>query len=593
MFSCRSKFDCLPNEIVYLIFDYLSSNEIIESFVGLNQCLNDVVRCHVKKLDVTKGWSCDKQKLEWILSTIEILKIDRYHVDFLCRKLSMNLCMKKYKSLLRLIADKIFGHQQAIDQFEVEYFRKFPRINSIEFVNVTNWSKFICENQINQVSICFDDHIRHNPNELSRIPETVTRFSSNLLINPKNFHKNLVDLNICVLSIDDLIDILRYSPNVEHLSVKFCETFYYFHPTNYDFKGVLLNLNRLTRLTRLSIETKLCEDFLTNKYLNFNEIKYFIEISCPNRIKLKLKFHFILFDEQLCSTIENFKIEFIDFDFYGSFILDENLSLIEQLVSSNSNFSYHIENVNERIHIYSLPFRFDCLYGFENCSLLNRECSYTNVRSLYFTQNQQNSKISFQLLVQRMPFLRSIYFRSKSDEILSKLPMDEEKFEYLRRFYFKCDCIETILVDLLDRMPLLEHLTSSNEKFLRKENVYPLIKELNLEECQMKSFDLLPIVTPNLMNLYLNAQTLSLSSLFQLIYFLFTELIQLKLLSFKYISFIGKDPLSYRNQLERVLNLLKQRHHRFQQFKFETHNGRVIFCFQLLSSFTSNDNKTI
>lgn len=63
---------------------------------------------------------------------------------------------------------------------------------------------------------------------------------------------------------------------------------------------------------------------------------------------------------------------------------------------------------NGLLHLYSLPFVFSKLYGFICYSKLNKQCSRSIVRYLYFTRFDQNRIFSFESLGKQMANLISI-----------------------------------------------------------------------------------------------------------------------------------------------------------------------------------------
>ena len=144
---------------------------------------------------------------------------------------------------------------------------------------------------------------------------------------------------------------------------------------------------------------------------------------CPSETtlkKLSLKFYGISLTENLWSTIKQYKERYDCFDLYVSFFAQHNLQqLINDTVLSDKEVTFHFETAilrtwsretNRILHVYTLPFVSEQLYGFTSCSELSTQCSYSTVRHLYCAKDQSSQNISFQSLGKRMPIFLSIHF---------------------------------------------------------------------------------------------------------------------------------------------------------------------------------------
>ncbi|UJR18363.1 hypothetical protein I4U23_005266 [Adineta vaga] len=75
--------ETLPNEVIYNIFNFLTTLDVVRGFTQLNHRFDVLVRFHVKEIDLTDSWQGNQQYLQRICETIQTLKIDRYHTYLL------------------------------------------------------------------------------------------------------------------------------------------------------------------------------------------------------------------------------------------------------------------------------------------------------------------------------------------------------------------------------------------------------------------------------------------------------------------------------------------------------------------------------
>ncbi|UJR11932.1 hypothetical protein I4U23_016110 [Adineta vaga] len=412
--SQSTSFMKLPNEIVYHIFDFLNSFDILLSFAHLNYHYDNLIKSYIKSLDLTKGWTGNQQDLQWLCSTVQILKIDRFYFYLLD-----NCSFLQLQSLLNI------GDISEYDEW----------ISKMNLKSLTIWSD--------------DSSPYHDTNIV--ISESVVRFSTNLRIN----------------------------------------------------LPVIDNLEPLNKLNSFSLSAKYGKGMEKNIDLPFNDIEFFIDNYCLNKNILKritLQLNFITFDEHFWSAIERYKNMYDHFDFYGIF-QDENE--ITENILNDTHFVYHIERRKiyytlNNIHIYSLPFRINKLYGFKSCSELNFSVSSSSVRRLYFSGTYE---ISFESLIKRMSNLTSIncYVGTNDccDRNVKEIFVDKDIFYHVRSLYFKMGCdsdtcrCRKILDCLLHQMPYLECLNTSEMEFLYGNRSLPPIKQLIRQYCDLKLVDLL------------------------------------------------------------------------------------------------------
>ncbi|CAF3351904.1 unnamed protein product [Rotaria socialis] len=562
----KTKFVVLPNEVLCHIFDYLTVVDIIRSFSHFKLRYNDLIRFYVKQIDLTINWKGNRQELKWISDIIQILKVDRYRIHLLS-----------------------------------DY--QFPTLNSLHLVNVFKWNKIISNMNLKSLSLWFDDN-HLSSYDPGKIPRTIVRFFSNIIHNSNSFHENFIQMSISIGSMMDLIEIIERTPNIENLSVTFAYHFDHigsirksFDLTHFDSSP--WKFDRLKKLKKISFTTKdVKSKESNNEYLPFNQIEIFIEQCCPDETILKrisIKFDRIKYSNDIWSTINRYKNIFDRFDFYGSFIVyDEDLTHVK--IASNDKFDYHTEGdissypYHFYIHIYSLPFTFDKLYGFSSCDELSSRTSYISVRHLYFTETHLHDRcLSFEFLSKRMPYLISIdciapfNHASANNKIIPALIIDHGIFHHVNDLRFKsyccdkyCDC-QNVLPQLITRMPNLRSLTTFDDAFLRSNNLLPHITQLNLSEWDFKSFDILIQHLPQLTILALSDIKPYIGELSRTVSSLFIKFPSLKLLSFQCSPDRSNERIPYRKMIQESLATAQNMNSHLRHLTLDLECGGIVF----------------
>ncbi|CAF1162988.1 unnamed protein product [Adineta steineri] len=367
---------------------------------------------------------------------------------------------------------------------------------------------------------------------------------------------DLIDLDICIPSMVHLLKIVERTPNLQRLSA----TFAYHFDERYDsenypytyFDMITTNFRPLINLKYLSFSTKPINSIKINDPLPFDQIQLFIDqcyLKTTILRKVNLKFDYIIFNENLWSTIVRYKNTFDHFNFYASFMVNDKASIIKIIPSHNDHFDYHIEDgdplhaYTRFVHIYSLPFAFDTLHGFISCSELSSRSSFLNVRYLYSTRTLLARPISFELLTTRMPNLISIdcdfSFYHDCNTKTSQLILDQGIFNYIRFFRFmsycsskKCVCF-TQLPQLLDRMPRLQCLITFDDPPEYAWHPLPPIQRLDSRRCDFISFYNLSEHAPHLSTLFVYYTISSVRELSDILSSLYMRIPSLKLVSIK------------------------------------------------------------
>ncbi|CAF4080855.1 unnamed protein product [Rotaria sordida] len=308
-----------------------------------------------------------------------------------------------------------------------------------------------------------------------------------------------------------------------------------------------------------------------------------------------MKFDRIKYSKDIWSTINRYKNIFDRFDFYGSFIVDEE-DLSHVKISSDEKFDYHIEGDisshpdNCYFHIYSLPFTFDKLYGFTSCDELSSRTSYISVRHLCFTETHLHDRcLSFEFLSKRMPYLISIdciapfNHGSVHNKTIPVLIIDHGIFHRVNYLRFKtyccdkyCDC-RNVLPQLLTRMPNLRSLTTSDDAFLRSNHLLPHITQLNWSEWGFKSFDILIKHVPHLTILALGDIKPYIGELSRTISFLFLKLPSLKLLLFQFSPDRSNDRTPYRKMIQESFITAQNMNNHLRHLRLDFEYEGIVF----------------
>ena len=201
-------FASLPNEIVYYIFDFLAAFDILRVFARLNRRYDDLIKFHIQRLDLTDDWQGDHHQLQCICGFIQKIKIDQRHLNYL------------------------FNYQ-------------FSQLHSLNLLNIFDWQNVIARTNLKNLRLWLKEYI-HLDEVL--IPQTVIRFSVNVLMNANAFHSNLIHLTLCVRSISHLIKIVERTPNIQYLNV----TLWPYHMSTNEEPSLISNFRRLMALQNLS-----------------------------------------------------------------------------------------------------------------------------------------------------------------------------------------------------------------------------------------------------------------------------------------------------------------------------------------------------
>ncbi|CAF0909744.1 unnamed protein product [Adineta steineri] len=480
---------------------------------------------------------------------------------------------------------------------DVKY--QFSQLHSLHLVNIPDWAKVISNMNLKSLSVFFDEDHKYYCEE-GFIPQTVTRFSTNMLFDADKFHMDLIDLDICIPSMVRLFEIIERTPNLQRLSATFVDNWFDpFDLENYpysDLEMIATKLRPLINLKYLSFSTKHSIGPKTNERLPFDQIQLFIDqcyLKTTILKKVNLKLHYFVFNEDLWSTIVRYKNTFDRFHFYGLFIVNDKTSIIKIIPSHNNHFDYHIEECDPLhsqtcfVHIYSLPFVFDTLHGFISCSELSSRSSFLSVRYLYSTRAVLARPISFELLTTRMPNLIfigcDVRFDHDCNIKVSHIIFDQDIFNYVSTFRFipncssiECNCF-TQLPQLLDQMPRLQYLITSKDPLEYVRHPLPSIKRLDCQQCNFGSIYKLPEYAPHLSMLSFRGAISSVRELSDIISSLYMRIPSLKFVSIEAYRTDYSNGLSCAKIAKEALVRVKKMDNRLRYLTLFCEHGIIEF----------------
>ena len=299
----KTLFTALPNEIVYWIFEFLNTSDIMKAFVQLNYRYRDVVRHYVKHIDLIDSWQIYRSELQYICQSVESVKVDRYGLD-------------------------LFTNYQ------------FPQLHSLFLINLVHWEKLLRHMSLQNLKIWFqsddddyDDSRTPSFGKYRSLPLTIRRFSSNGWFNPTYCHENLTHLNVYVSGIWNLLEITERTRNIQHLSVHFNRNFNTWGKDTDDaknnFEAVTTKFQRLSNLNSIAFTTmNSTREYNCNEAFPFYQLQLFIDNCCPKKAILKkvtLQLLNISFNEEFWSIIQQYKNTFDSFNVYILFGTKDNL----------------------------------------------------------------------------------------------------------------------------------------------------------------------------------------------------------------------------------------------------------------------------
>jgi hypothetical protein len=395
----KTSFNCLPNEIIFLIFDYLSYNDIIYTFFFLNQRLNNLLLKNQHYSNYLELPTTNLDTWEIILSIIgsQIKCLNITTID-------LSFPLRYFPNLKSLIISSLYGLSEEILKYIIEN-NQFQNLSSFKIKHEKIFTNPYLPDNVIYVDNIFEKVFNQN-NSLEIFEYSLMirceLYACNLQIN-----LNLHSLILALTSFHTIFDLIQYTPNLKYLKVKTGVPFANSHPIN----TINIKLKQL-HLTLSKI----------NEYVDFDRVIDGIKQFSSSLICLSLDLvdysvrginEFSFSRLKLPQLSESMK-ELKQFHFYfklPSFQYNNDVDLsqfeAQHCFNHNSSFGMHDD------YLYTLPFHFrnfyECFQDFNDVKLNNYEILKNNSRIWY------NVK-SIQLPV------RFGYNRNFVEELKTKMP---------------------------------------------------------------------------------------------------------------------------------------------------------------------------
>ena len=406
-------FDYLPTELIFYIFNYLSKNEIIYTFLFLSPRLHQILLDNCNYLDYFETPSTNLNQWKKLLPVtrpyIKTLNINQTNSAF---------PLRYFPNLKSLIVSSPCGLSNQLFRLIIES-TQFNQLRSLK-IKENNKSVDLCKNtpSTNQENLW--KKILNNQNSLE-ILESFLSMSIFPIINQFHLQMNF-NLHSLTIKLDNyhlIFSLIKFTPNLDYLSIQ--------SPPPREFQQGTSSTE--IKLKKLFI--KLIDD-LQNFSLAFaqiylNRLIRDIELFSSSLICLSLDligldlqdtnefpFNNIIF-EQLMQSMVQLK----EFHFYAKVPQRCDENILSRFENSFWLDRQWIFGMHER-YIYTLPFRFDDLYefshDFDHIRLTDDQILKKNPRSWYHVKSIElypieKYKVNFiEQLEIKMPKLNLIKF---------------------------------------------------------------------------------------------------------------------------------------------------------------------------------------
>jgi hypothetical protein len=452
-------FDSLPTEIIFIIFDYLSSNDIIYTFFFFNQRFNNLLLKNQRYLTYlefpTTNLKIWEKILSMIGSQIECLNINTIHLSF---------PLSYFSNLKSIIISSPFG----LPDEELKY-------NHIFF----------------DKDYLFETIFNHgNSLETLTIPLFYAQHIHNLKVN-----SNLHSMTLNIFSFENIFLLIPYTPNLKYLNVVSHMPHRNAHQISINRTNIKLKQLYLT--LHYQDQTLNNFDFLTSSIKQFSSSLICLSI---NLIYLNMTD----FDEIPLNSIKlqqflESMIELKQFHLYVK--LDKYSINCDKILSGFKNeywFDHNWSFGMHRNYFYTLPFHFDSLYQFDDgfrevksnnpLILINNRRIWFNVKSVELEKSFYYDRNFVRELKIKMPKLNSITLSDhlsvykRETQVLSATNDEREKtnlrLDNVTTIQFTCGPIEDIKDWIISFLPNLRYLSLSFTKFHSIDNeLIPILNQ--------------------------------------------------------------------------------------------------------------------
>ena len=413
--------DRLPTEVIFLLFNYLSNNDIIYAFYNFNQRFNSLLlqskQHYLTHLELP---ATNLDKWESILSEISF-GLESIHIN----TVDLSLRLNTFINIKSIIISLPFNYPTDALNIIVES-SQFQNLHSFKIKEHEHFSERVCEVDSIHHDYIFKK-IFYEKNSL-QIFQCSLMISSNIFINTSYLETNfnLRTLKLILNDFGDIFIFIQYTPNVEYLDVQAKSSNRPYRPVN----GNNIKLKKFYLTMGLKQQTQFQTSFTP---MGINQIVGGIKQFSSSLIYLSLDLvgmdvgttNEIPFNslklEQFLTKMINLK------DFHLCARLPESLNDNEYILSEFKNQYWYDCNCTFGMHgryFYTLPYHFDYLYEFyqdfntvksnnPNILRLNTRIWYS-VRYIQLLGSNKYNKKFFKELEIKMPRLKWIEFDDSS-----------------------------------------------------------------------------------------------------------------------------------------------------------------------------------
>jgi hypothetical protein len=401
-------FDDIPMEIIYLIFKYLSTNDILYTFFDLNERLKIFLlenHCYTTYLELSiTNFDKWRKIIPLISCRIECLHINTIYFLF---------PLNSFTNLKSIIISSSHGFADEELKSLVES-EQFHRLESFRMISN------------HRSSTCYDNNDHYQIlNEVFTNRTSLKIFEYSFVFPPLKFlhtdhyqiNSKLESLKLILTDYEDIFVLLEYTPNLKYLNI-------HSKPLSRSIR-LIKNFNLKLKQFDLKLSTNHSAESLIDFDQLMNNIKPFsssliclslniADLDIFNRNEIP--FDFIKLQQWLQSMI---KLK--EFHFYGKLIGYFNLNKMISIELQNWYWlKYNLSFGMHEKYLYTLPFYFGYLHRFPNRFQItksnNLEISinnsrlWSNVKSIELPITEQYDKNFICEIKMKLPNLSSIQF---------------------------------------------------------------------------------------------------------------------------------------------------------------------------------------
>jgi hypothetical protein len=468
-------FDCLSTDIIFEIFDYLSSNDIIYTFFYFNQRFNSILlqnQCFLNNLETPTTNFYFWQNILTIIGP-QIQRLVLTSIDF---SFSLNL-FPNLKCII-ISSPLPIDDERLYSIFECE---QFSKLNSFKI----------------QRKILNQRFPSHYPGKLTRtLFKKIFNHANSLKIFECLFElilyklegiDNLIsNINIHSLSLKlryliDIFSFLKYTPNLKYFNL-IVTSFYH----NDELKNEQ-NLSKI-KLKKFSFTYEMdFRDYYYNNEEAFLSLINLLKQFSSSLIFLSLNLLDIVFDKIDALPFNGIKLQeqFLESmihlkQFHFQAQLNEDLINVENILSTFKNQFWFDHNWFIGMHgryLYTLPFHFDELNSFNdfdhvksnNSEILNYSWTWYRVTVIHLSESYNLNLNLIKQLKMKMPNLMSIIFdlcvplsfdTTMEDSYINENETNQINItlDSVTTVHFKDGSVEKIKQWLINILPNLKHL---------------------------------------------------------------------------------------------------------------------------------------